>query len=812
MTESWESFDSGSQSEQSFHLERTHIEPIYDSFLCPLTKQVMRDPVTIENGRTFEREAIEKWFRELRESGRRLVCPLTQKELKNTDLNPSIALRNTIEEWMARNEAAQREVAHRCLSLDCSEHEILQALKYIQNICLQSRSNKHAIRNAELIPKVVDMLKSSSRRVRSATLETLQIVAEEDEDNKEIIGEGDTVRTIVKFLNHEHSKEREEAVSVLYELSKSEALCEKIGMVPGAILILLGMSSSDSENVLAVKRADKTLDNLAKCEKNVLQMAENGRLQPLLTLLLEGSPDTKLEMAAFLGDLVLSNDAKVFVAQTVGSALVNVMRSGNMKLREAALKALNQISSSCEISARVLIEEAGILPPLVKDLFTVGSNQLPMRLKEISATVLSNIVNSGYDFDSVPLGPDHHETLVSENIIHSLLHLISNTGPAIECKLLQILVGLTGSPTTVSDVVAAVKSSGAIISLIQFIEAIQPDLRSASIKLLQNLSPHMGPELADALCGTAGQLGSLIKIISEAGGVMEEQAAAVSMLADLPERDIGLTRQLLDEGAFEVIISSLARVRQGETRGSRFTTPYLEGLVRVLARLTFVLADEPEAVSLVREYNIAALFADLLQVNGLDNVQMVAAMALENLSQESKSLTQTPEMPKPGSCFSVFCASKPKGITGLCRLHLGICSFRNTFCLLEGRAVGKLVTCLDHTNEKVVEAALAAICTLLDDDVDVEQGVMVLDEVDAIKLILDILVENRSEILRRRSVFAVERLLRTQDIAVEVSGHPNVNTALVEAFRHGDFRTRQIAERALKHVDKIPNFSGIFPK
>ncbi|KAI3864616.1 hypothetical protein MKX03_009136 [Papaver bracteatum] len=812
MTESWESFDSGSQSEQSFHLERTHIEPIYDSFLCPLTKQVMRDPVSIENGRTFEREAIEKWFKELRESGRKLVCPLTQKELKSADLNPSIALRNTIEEWMARNEAAQREVAHRCLSLDCSEHEILQALNYIKNICLQSRSNKHAIRNAELIPKVVDMLKSSSRKVRSTTLETLQIVAEEDEDNKEIIGEGDTVRTIVKFLNHEHSKEREEAVSVLYELSKSEALCEKIGMVPGAILILLGMSSSDSENVLAVERADKTLDNLGKCENNVLQMAENGRLQPLLTLLLEGSPDTKLEMAAFLGNLVLSNDAKVFVAKTVGSALVNVMRSGNIKLREAALKALNQISSSCEISARVLIEEAGILPPLVKDLFTVGSNQLPMRLKEISATVLSNIVNSGYDFDSVPLGPDHHETLVSESIIHSLLHLISNTGPAIECKLLQILVGLTGSPTTVLDVVAAVKSSGAIVSLIQFIEAIQPDLRFAAIKLLQNLSPHMGPELADALCGTAGQLGSLIKIISEAGGIMEEQAAAVSMLADLPERDKGLTRQMLDEGAFEVIISSLARVRQGETKGSRFTTPYLEGLVRVLARLTFVLEDQPEAVSLVREHNIAALFADLLQVNGLDNVQMVAAMALENLSLESKHLTQTPEMPKPGSCFSIFCASKPKGITGLCRLHLGICSFRNTFCLLEGKAVGKLVTCLDHTNEKVVEAALAAICTLLDDEVDVEQGVMVLDEVDAIKLILDILVEDRSEILRRRSVYAVERLLRTQDIAVEVSGHPNVNTALVDAFRHGDFRTRQIAERALKHVDKIPNFSGIFPK
>lgn len=140
-------------------------------------------------------------------------------------------------------------------------------------------------------------------------------------------------------------------------------------------------------------------------------------------------------------------------------------------------------------------------------------NQLPMRLKEVSATILANLVNSGYDFDSILVGPDH-QTLVSEDtLVHHLLHLISNTGPAIECKLLNVLVGLTNSYTTVLSVVAAIKSSGATISLVQFIEAPQKELRLASIKLLQNLSPHMGQELAYALRGTAGQLGTLIKII-----------------------------------------------------------------------------------------------------------------------------------------------------------------------------------------------------------------------------------------------------------------------------------------------------------
>ncbi|KAA8537393.1 hypothetical protein F0562_026920 [Nyssa sinensis] len=810
MAGSWDgSYDPGSQSDESYQFERLHIEPIYDAFICPLTKQVMIDPVTLENLQTFEREAIEKWFEECKESGRKLVCPLTLKELRSTELNPSIALRNTIEEWNDRNEAAQLDMARRSLTLGSAENDILQVLKFVQHLCQKSRSNKHIIRNAELIPMIIDTLKSGSRIVRCKALETLRIVVEEDSDNKEIMAEGDTVRTIVKFLSHEQSKEREEAVYLLYELSKSELLCEKIGSVNGAILILVGMTSSKSENLLTVEKADKTLENLEKCENNVRQMAENGRLQPLLTLLLEGPPETKLSMASYLGELALNNDVKVVVARTVGSSLINIMRSGNIQCREAALKALNQISS-CEASAKVLIE-AGILPPLVKDLLTVGVHQLPMRLKEVSATILANVVNSGYDFDSILVGPDH-QTLVSEDTVHNLLHLISNTGPTIECKLLQVLIGLTNSPTTVLSVVAAIKSSGATISLVQFIEAPQKDLRVASIKLLLNLSPHMGQELADALRGTAGQLGSLLKVITENIGITDEQAAAAGLLADLPERDMGLTRQMLDDGAFQLVISRVIRIRQGETRGNRFMTPYLEGLVRVLARVSFILADEPAAIALCREHNLAALFIELLRASGLDNVQMISAMALENLSQESKKLTRLPELPAPGFCSSIFpCFSKQPVITGLCRIHRGTCSLKETFCLLEGQAVEKLVALLDHTNEKVVEASLAALSTLLDDEVDIEQGVTVLCEAEGIKPILEVLLEKRTENLRRRAVWVVERILRTDDIAYEVSGDPNVSTALVDAFQHADYRTRQIAERALKHVDKIPNFSGIFP-
>jgi len=188
MAESLEqNYDPGSYSDESYY-EKLRVEPIYESFVCPLTKKVMRDPVTIENGQTFEREAIEKWFRECRESRRKPICPLTLKELSSTELNPSIALRNTIEEWDQRNETAQLDNACRSLAPGSSESDVLQALNYITVFCQKSRSNKHIVRNAELIPTIADMLTNGSRKVRCKALETLRIVAEEDNDNKVVQG------------------------------------------------------------------------------------------------------------------------------------------------------------------------------------------------------------------------------------------------------------------------------------------------------------------------------------------------------------------------------------------------------------------------------------------------------------------------------------------------------------------------------------------------------------------------------------------------------------------------------------------------
>ncbi|KAJ0255941.1 U box domain-containing protein [Hirschfeldia incana] len=796
----------GSQSDRSSSFEQG-IDNICEDSICPLTKQVMQDPVTLENGQTFEREAIEKWFKECTQNGKPLLCPITSKQLSITDLSPSIALRGTIEEWRARNGCLKLDIARQSLYLGNAEANILLALKNVREICKNIRSIKHRVRNPQLVRLVTDMLKSNSHEVRYKALQTLQVVVEEDEESKAIVAEGDTVPTIVKFLAKEPPKGREAAVSLLLELSKSELLCEKIGSVHGAILLLVDLISSKSENVSTVEKADLTLTNLERSEENVRKMASNGRLQPLLAKLLGGSPETKVSMASYLGELALNNDLKIVVAQIVGSCLIDLMGSHDM--RGAALGALNNISSF-EGSAKVLIS-TGILPALTKELFDVGPNQLPIRLKEVSATILANIVNIGYEFDKVPVGA-HHQNLVSEDMMENLLLLISDSGPEIQGKLLEVLVGLTSCPNSVINVVSAIRNSDAIISLVQFVEVHDnDDLRLAAINLLHNISPHMSEELASVLRGTVGQLRDLVAIISESTTTTtEEQAAAAGLLAELPERDWGLTQKLLGEGAFEKIISKIILIRHEEIRGERCERTFLEGLVKILARITFAFNRETQAISFCIENNLASVFLDLLQSYSQDNIQIASVIALENLSRETKNLTKIPEL--PSYCVSIFsCMSKPPVVNVVCKIHQGICSLRDSFCLVEGQAVDKLVDLLDHENDKVVEPALAALSTLLEDSSEIEQAVQLIDQADGIRDLLDVLVENRTEVLRSRAVWLVERILRIEVLAREVAQVPRVIAALIDAFQNADVTTRQIAENALKHMDKVPNVSDIFP-
>jgi actin-related protein len=66
------------------------------SFFCPLTLEIMKDPVILPDGFTYERDNIEDWLSRCKN-----VSPMTNEMLPASFINvtPNHALRQTIEEW-----------------------------------------------------------------------------------------------------------------------------------------------------------------------------------------------------------------------------------------------------------------------------------------------------------------------------------------------------------------------------------------------------------------------------------------------------------------------------------------------------------------------------------------------------------------------------------------------------------------------------------------------------------------------------------------------------------------------------------------
>ncbi|XP_010553861.1 PREDICTED: U-box domain-containing protein 21-like isoform X3 [Tarenaya hassleriana] len=75
-------------------------------FRCPISFDLMKDPVIMASGITYDRESIEKWI----ESGNK-TCPVTNTVLKTFEQIPNHAIRKVIQDWcveMGSNSGIQR--------------------------------------------------------------------------------------------------------------------------------------------------------------------------------------------------------------------------------------------------------------------------------------------------------------------------------------------------------------------------------------------------------------------------------------------------------------------------------------------------------------------------------------------------------------------------------------------------------------------------------------------------------------------------------------------------------------------------------
>ncbi|XP_024024668.1 U-box domain-containing protein 3 isoform X1 [Morus notabilis] len=79
-------------------LQRLEAVPVPPYFCCPLSSELMCDPVIVASGQTYNRSSIQKWL----DNGL-TICPKTRQKLAHTNLIPNYTVKAMIATWCEEN-------------------------------------------------------------------------------------------------------------------------------------------------------------------------------------------------------------------------------------------------------------------------------------------------------------------------------------------------------------------------------------------------------------------------------------------------------------------------------------------------------------------------------------------------------------------------------------------------------------------------------------------------------------------------------------------------------------------------------------
>ncbi|KAM3374048.1 U-box domain-containing protein 13 isoform X1 [Capsicum galapagoense] len=377
-------------------INTTHKAPVIpDDFRCPISLELMKDPVIVSSGQTYERSSIEKWL----EAGHS-TCPKTQQVLTSNAITPNYVLRSLIAQWCEVNGV---EPPKRPGSLPSKS----------ASVCTPAERSKIEI----LLRKLTS---GSPEDCLSATGE-IRLLAKRNADNRVAIAEAGAIPLLVDLLSTPDSRIQEHAVTALLNLSICEDNKRSIvisGAVPGIVHVLKKGSTEARENAAAA------LFSLSVIDENKVIIGTYGAIPPLVTLLSDGTQRGKKDAATALFNLCIyqGNKGKAVRAGVV-LTLMELLTEPQGGMIDEALAILAILSSHPE--GKTNIGAAGAVPVLV-NVITNGSP----RNKENAAAVLVHLCS----------GDQHHLVEVQElGVMGPLLDLVQNGTERGKRKATQLL-------------------------------------------------------------------------------------------------------------------------------------------------------------------------------------------------------------------------------------------------------------------------------------------------------------------------------------------------------------------------------------
>ncbi|KAG2312004.1 hypothetical protein Bca4012_026529 [Brassica carinata] len=333
------------------------IPVIPDDFRCPISLEMMRDPVIVSTGQTYERTCIEKWI----EAGHS-TCPKTQQALTSTTLTPNYVLRSLIAQWCEAND--------------------IEPPKPPSSLRPRKVSSFSSPAEANKIEDLMWRLAYGNPEDQRSAAGEIRLLAKRNADNRVAIAEAGAIPLLVGLLATPDSRIQEHSVTALLNLSiceNNKGAIVSAGAIPGIVQVLKKGSMEARENAAA------TLFSLSVIDENKVTIGALGAIPPLVILLNEGTQRGKKDAATALFNLCIyqGNKGKAIRAGVIPT-LTRLLTEPGSGMVDEALAILAILSSHPE--GKAIIGSSDAVPSLVEFIRT-GSP----RNRENAAAVLVHL-------------------------------------------------------------------------------------------------------------------------------------------------------------------------------------------------------------------------------------------------------------------------------------------------------------------------------------------------------------------------------------------------------------------------------------
>ncbi|GLJ18017.1 hypothetical protein SUGI_0317620 [Cryptomeria japonica] len=726
---------------------------IPSSFYCPITGQIMEDPVMlVEAGYTYERYAITEWF----ERGHK-TCPDTGKALESLELVPNLQLKQNMEEVF--NMKRQKTMLHAINQIRAQEspQEIEEAVDTLKQLMDVHPKYKRLIVTLDGIRPLVDYLKPAEQNLKERLFRILYLIAALGDEYKSSIIEAGAVPISLRLLQRSPA-ECGGPVQLLWELSKIERGRVAILAYKASVVVVASAYNLCTHDQKV--QAEQLLHTLCEYDKAAtVQAASSGIFWPLVTKLTSGNETVQLEMSEVICTIDL-NEAGSSSLVDAGAVppLLLLLQNGSEACKLEAAKALRRLSNS--ESNKVAIARCGTIPVLVKAL----SYPIPNLGVEIMAT-LANLATDRQSAAEID----------QEGAVARLFEMLEAKDIGIHEYALKTLQWMAKDSQTVRQSVAELNIIPKIYYLLQN-EEFSSSCRTSMLNLLCFLAEDRATRQAVT---SHNRIKYFIDLLKDPVS-SDETEAILGILAALAKVDGAKELMVLDGHLMEVSMQCL-----------RSANPKMKEHVTVLlSKLTNqTFTDKSILLNLARS-GIISLLIDVVQT-GSERAKQHAAVTLGHLSQQTPSLTERLSFFK--NLLARFGFLKYK----TCNVHAGKCNPKRSLCLVESQAAIHLINLLRDGGQRSAVSAIDALFTLIKSNEDREKGADYLVKNDILNLAVQVVGKNDKS--TEKAAMLLERIYRCRKF--RDARYADIGkSALYTTMTTGNAQARKHAANALMHL------------